>query len=294
MKNHYSGVNFIDVYHRTGLYPLPLPFVPGREGAGVVEAVGDGVQHVRVGDRVAYFSAGSYAEYTLASASTTSVLPAKVTLEQGAIAHVAGITTLMLAQEIYRVKRGDYVLVHAAAGGVGQALCQFCAHVGAVVIGTTSSEMKAAIARQAGAQHVILYNDGGLNSVIDQVMALTKGAGCRVVFDGVGKATFEQSLAACGIRGLIACFGNASGKPDAFDVTRLTKGSKMITRPTMADFIRQPEDYQRLISQVYQLQADGVLRFAVDSHYQLADAAQAHRDLEGRKTTGKLALRIGQ
>lgn len=247
------------------------------------------MSHLKVGDRVAYFSAGSYAEYTCANATNTARVPDGIPMEQAAIANVAGITALMLSQEIYNVQKGDFVLVHAAAGGVGQTLCQILSAKGAMVIGTTSSEHKAELARRAGATHVILYTQ---QDVAAEVMKLTSDNGCRLVLDGVGKATFESSLASTATRGHLICFGNASGKPDPFDITRLTKGSKILCRPTMADFIKTHDDYQRLAGQVFELMKKNQLKFEINKMYDLQDASKAHEDLESRNTTGKLVLRI--
>jgi NADPH:quinone reductase len=226
-------------------YRLILYNYGSSEASGIVEAVGEDVSHLKVGDRVAYFSPSTYAEYTCANSSTTARVPDSISMEDAAVANLAGITALMLCQEIYKVRKGDYVLVHAAAGGVGQTLCQICSSLGAIVVGTTSTAAKAEIASKSGAHHLINYTT---QNVTDEVMRITDGNGCRVVFDGVGKSTFDSSLACVAKRGYLLCFGNASGKPDPFDITRLTKGSKVLCRPTMGDFISTPEDYQRRIT----------------------------------------------
>ncbi|KAI3646149.1 hypothetical protein MP228_009077 [Amoeboaphelidium protococcarum] len=292
VRNHYSGVNFIDIYHRTGQYKLPLPFTPGREGAGVVERVSEDVKHIRVGDRVAYFSPGSYAEFTAANAAQTTVLPDGVSFEMGSVYCVAGLTSLVLSSEVYQVKQSDTVLIHAAAGGVGQILSQICKNHFKVqtVIGTTSSEEKAEIARKNGCDHVILYSKPGV-SVYDEVMKITGGAGCNVVYDGVGKSTFDVSLDCVAKRGWLLLFGGASGPVPPLDILRLSKGAKNLARPSLMEFISTKEDFDRLSQKFFAMLVAGEVKIDISKVYNLENVSQAHSDLEGGKSTGKLVLK---
>ncbi|KAK9767002.1 hypothetical protein K7432_003514 [Basidiobolus ranarum] len=288
VKNHAIGVNYIDTYHRTGLYTLPLPLILGREGAGIVEAVGEQVTDFKVGDRVAYVAAGSYAEYGLSQEDKTAKLPESVDYDVGAASLLQGLTALSLAKESYKVKPDDWILVHAAAGGVGLLFTQLCKHFGANVIGTTSTPEKAEIARKAGADHVINYTK---DDVVAEVKKITDGKGVHAVFDGVGKQTFDISLASLRRCGTLVSYGNASGKVDNFDISRLSVGNYKLLRPTLFNYIVTKEEFQPLVDELFDLIGNKKLNIKIFQTYPLKDAAQAHQDLEGRKTTGKLILK---
>eukprot|EP00158_Paraphelidium_tribonemae_P001775 Partr_v1_DN24795_c0_g2_i2_m37370 putative Quinone oxidoreductase len=279
VKVAYSGVNFIDTYHRSGLYAMPLPFTPGREGAGVVvQQSQNPSSNFKTGDRVAFFMPGSCAEYACPSIYKCIKVPEGVPMDVAGSCLLAGLTALMLTQETYRVKRGDTVLIHAVAGGVGQLLCQMCKQVGASVIGTTSSVEKADIGRALGADHIIDYTKV---DVLTEVMRLTGDVGVDVVYDGVGKATFDASLACVRPHGWFLSFGNASGKPEPFDILRLGKGSKKLMRPALVDFISTAADFQRLAADLFERIAGGKLKISIYKQYPPENVADAHRDLEG-------------
>jgi NADPH:quinone reductase len=293
-----SGVNFIDVYHRTGQYPLPVPFVPGSEGAGAVEAVGHAVTGVAVGDRVGWVGIpGSYAEYAAVPADRVVRLPAAVPDDLAAATLLQGMTAHYLVHDTFPVTAGQTVLVHAAAGGTGLLLTQLARRLGARVIGTTSTEEKAELARSAGATDVIRYDNiaaddvAKADGIVKEVHRLTDGDGVHVVYDGVGRATFEASLASLRPRGMLVLFGAASGQPPPFDLARLgTAGSLFVTRPSLAHHIADPAELARRAGQTLGLVADGSLRVKVSGRYPLAQARQAHEDLQSRRTTGKLLL----
>jgi NADPH2:quinone reductase len=286
------GVNYIDVYHRTGLYPLPIPSGIGMEGAGVVEAVGPGTDVVRVGDRVAYAGAfpGSYAERRCLPADRLVVLPPGIADEQAAAMMLKGLTAHYLLRRTYRVKSGDTILFHAAAGGVGLLACQWAHHLGARVIGTAGSDAKAALARAHGCDEVIVYTR---ESFPDRVRQLTSGAGVPVVYDSVGAATFEGSLDCLQPLGLMVSFGNASGPVPPFDVQTLSlKGSLYLTRPTLLTYIARREDLVAAAAELFEVVTSGAVKVEIHHRYRLADAATAHRDLEARKTTGSIVLTV--
>ncbi len=281
-----SGVNFIDTYHRSGSYPMPLPFIPGAEGAGEVVTVGEGVESVHVGDRVASTNlSGGYAEYALADATRVVRLPEGVSDEQAAAVLLQGMTAHYLLFDSYPVKPGDTVLVHAAAGGMGLLLTQFATALGARVIGTVSTPEKAELAREAGAVAVLGYGD-----VPDKVRELTDGEGVPAVYDGVGRSTFDASLASLRRHGVLVLYGYASGRPDPFDINRLQGGSYYLTRPTLVHFVATDEELARRAGDVLDRVANGSLRVRIGGRYPLADAARAHEDLQARRTTGKLLL----
>jgi NADPH:quinone reductase len=282
-----SGVNYIDVYHRMGRYPNPLPFTPGVEGAGTVSAVGSGVTELRPGDRVGWASGlGSYAEQAVIPASQAIPLPDGLAEETAAAALLQGMTAHYLVHDSYPVKRGDTVLVHAAAGGMGLLLTQLVKHLGGTVIGTASSDDKRREAREAGADLVV-----GYEGVLDAVKELTGGAGVAAVYDGVGKDTFEASLASLRRRGSFVSYGSASGLVPPVDPMRLSAaGSVFFSRPTLAHFVAGRDELLHRASDVFGWVSSGVLTIHIGQRYPLADAAQAHRDLEGRRTTGKLLL----
>ena len=284
------GLNFIDTYHRSGLYPVPeLPAVLGREAAGVIEAVGPGVTEFEVGDRVAYpLSAGAYAAERLIKASEIVNLPDSIDARRGAAMMLKGLTARYLLRRTYRVKPGDTILVHAAAGGVGLILCQWATWLGATVIGTVGTEEKAELARAHGCEHPILYKEGRF---VDKVKAITSGKGVPVVYDSVGRETFDESLDCLAPLGLMVSYGNASGAVEPFAIGKLAaKGSLFLTRPSLATYIARREDLVRAANDLFDVVAEGAVRVEVRQAYPLAEAERAHRDLEARKTTGSTVL----
>lgn len=284
-----AGVNFIDVYFRTGLYGRPLPFVNGMEGAGTVDAVGDGVTELAVGDRVAWSAVpGSYAEAVIASPAQLVRIPHDVDAESAAAAMLQGMTAHYLAHGVRETRPGDVALVHAAAGGTGLLLVQTLKSAGAVVYGTCSSDEKAALAREAGVDDVIRYDREDFSAA---VRARTGGVGAHVVYDGVGRATFEGSLRSLRPRGLMVLFGQASGPVPAFDLNRLNElGSLFVTRPSLMHYIATRPELEERAGDVLGAVADGSLRIRVGERFPLERAADAHRALEGRHSTGKLLL----
>jgi NADPH2:quinone reductase len=285
------GLNFIDVYHRTGLYPLPLPLILGTEGAGVVEALGPGVTGLKQGDRVAYAGViGAYAEERLLQADRVVKIPAGISDHQAAAMMLQGMTVRYLIREVYPVKAGDTILIHAAAGGVGLILCQWARSLGATVIGTVSSEEKADLARANGCDHPILYTRDDFQK---RVMEITEGKKLPVVYDSIGKDTFMQSLDCLRPRGLMVLFGQASGPVPPIDINLLAqKGSLYLTRPTLGTFIASAEDLKKTADDLFEVVAGGKVRISVNQTYPLEHAAQAHRDLEARKTTGSTVLTV--
>jgi len=285
-----AGVNYVDVYFRTGLYKAPaLPFVPGQEAAGTVVATGPGVSGISVGDRVAYVALpGAYAELAAVPAARLVKLPGDVTPRQAAAAMLQGITAHFLATSTYPLQPGDVCIVHAAAGGVGQLLCQIARLRGARVFGTVSTEEKARIAREAGADEVILYSQQDFSA---EARRLNGGKGVQVIYDGVGKATFEKGLDTLAPRGLMVLFGQASGPVPPFDPSILNqKGSLYLTRPSMGHYIADRDELIWRAGEVLGWIAGGKLRLSIDRELPLARAADAHRALEGRETTGKVLL----
>ena len=284
-----AGVNFIDVYQREGRYKVPLPFVLGQEGAGVVEASGSGVKTVKVGDRVAWSSIlGSYAEHAAVAAERVVPVPDGVTDQQAAAVMLQGMTAHYLTHDSYRLEKGQTALVHAAAGGVGLLLVQMAHNLGARVIGTVSTEDKARLARDAGADEIIVYSQQDFEV---EVKKITGGKGVNVVYDGVGKDTFSQGLNVLRPRGMMVLFGGSSGAVPPFDPLLLTqKGSLFLTRPTLVDYIASREELGMRSQAVFEMIRANQLKPRIERTYPLADAQQAHRDLEGRKTTGKLLL----
>lgn len=282
-----AGVNFIDTYHRSGVYPVALPFVPGMEGAGLVEAVGDQVEGFEPGDRVAWaMSAGAYAEFAAIPAAKAVRVPEAVPSDLAAASMLQGMTAHYLVNSVFEVTAEHTVLVHAAAGGVGLLLCQLAKAKGARVLATASTEAKRDLARQAGADVAFGYED--FTAVARE---LTRGRGVDVVFDGVGAATFDGSLASLRPRGLLALFGGSSGQVPPFDVQRLNAaGSLFLTRPTLGHYLLTREELQWRAGDILNGLADGSLVLRVHNRYALADAAAAHRELEARLTTGKVLL----
>jgi NADPH:quinone reductase len=284
-----SGINFIDVYLREGRYPAPLPYTLGQEAAGVVESVGDGVTLVQPGDRVAWCSVpGTYAQFAVAPADRLVHIPDGVTTQQAAAAILQGMTAHYLADSTYPIHKGDQILIHAGAGGVGLLLTQIAKSLGARVFTTVSTEEKAELSRAAGADEVILYTQGDF---AEKVKVLVEGVGLHAVYDSVGKSTFEQSLICLRPRGTMILFGGSSGAVPPFDLIRLsTMGSLYVTRPTLKDYIATRTELESRAGDILNAIANGTLKLRCEHTYPLAEAAQAHRDLEGRKTTGKLLL----
>lgn len=284
-----TGVNFIDVYFREGRYPAPLPFVNGQEAAGLVVAVGSDVTTLRPGDRVAYTGVlGSYSEYAAVPALRLIKIPDELDFDQAAAAMLQGMTAHYLTHNTYPIKSGDAVLIHAAAGGVGLLLVQMAKDLGARVIGTAGSEEKAELARGAGADEVIIYTKQDFET---ETRRLTEGQGVHVVYDGVGKDTFAKDLNVVRPRGYLVLFGGASGAVPPFDLLELTKhGSLFVTRPSLQHHIATREELEERANDVLQSVVRGDLKLRIHKTYPLAEAQQAHRDLEGRKTTGKLLL----
>lgn len=284
-----AGVNFIDVYHRTGRYQISLPFTLGTEAAGVVAAVGEGVTEFREGDRVACFvGGGCYADYAIAPAGRTVPVPPGVDDRAAAAALVQGMTAQFLAEETYPLKAGETCLVHAAAGGVGLLLTQIAKQRGARVIATVSTEAKAQLAREAGADEVILYTQSDFEA---ETKRLTDGKGVHVVYDSVGKTTFEKGLNVIRQRGMMVLYGAASGPAPMLDpIALMGKGSLYLTRPTLFHYVAERAALLSSAARVYDLIAGGRLKMRIDFTYPLAEVAQAHRDLESRATTGKLLL----
>jgi NADPH:quinone reductase len=284
-----SGVNFIDVYQREGRYKVPLPFVLGQEAAGVVASVGPQVNSAKSGDRVAWTGIlGSYAEHAAVPAERLVSVPPGVSDQQAAAVMLQGMTAHYLIYDTFPLRRGQTALVHAAAGGVGLLLVQMAHDIGARVIATVSTDEKAKLARQAGADEVILYTQADFEA---ETKRLTGGNGVDVVYDGVGKTTYEKGLNVLRPRGMMVLFGGSSGAVPLFDLVQLSsKGSLYVTRPTLGHYIATTEELRARSRAVFEMIAEGRLKLRIEHTYSLADAARAHRDLEGRKTTGKLLL----
>ena len=291
IRHHAVGVNFIDTYHRTGFYPMPLPLIPGGEGAGEVVEVGPGVKDFKPGDRVAYAGPpGGYAEERNIPASFLVNLPRGIAYDTAAAMMLKGLTAQYLLRQTYRVKEGDWILVHAAAGGVGQILCQWGRALGAKVIGTVGSPEKAKIAKKAGAQHTILYRE---EDFAKRVGEITKGQKCAVVYDGVGKATFPASLDCLRPFGMFASFGSASGGVEAFDLGLLgRKGSLYATRPTLFTFMADRARLEKMARDLFRVVGNGEVTIHIGRTWPLAEAAEAHRALEARETTGSVVLTL--
>jgi NADPH2:quinone reductase len=284
-----AGVNFIDVYFREGRYPAQVPFVLGQEGAGTVSEVGSEVKQVKPGDRVAYTGVqGSYAEYAAVPADRLVHVPQGISDQQAAAMMLQGMTAHYLCHSAYPLKKGETALIHAAAGGVGRLLVQMAHNIGARIIGTAGTEEKAKLAREAGADDVILYTQQDFEL---ETKKLTDGKGVHVVYDGVGKSTFDQSLNVLRPRGYLVLFGGSSGAVPPFDLIKLSqKGSLFVTRPTLVNYIATREELEQRAGDVMKWIAENKIQLRIDHTYKLEDAQQAHRDLEGRKTTGKLLL----
>ena len=291
LRQEAAGLNFIDVYHRTGLYPQPMPFTPGVEGAGVVEAVGPNVSGLKVGDRVAYAGPiGGYAEQRLIAADRLVNLPDPIASDQAAAAMLQGMTAWMLLRRVHRLQSGETILVHAAAGGVGLILCQWAKALGATVIGTVGSDEKAELARAHGCDHPIVY---ARQDFVVEVERITGGAKVPVVYDGVGRDTFAKSLDCLARLGMMVSFGNASGAVDPFPPSLLAqKGSLFVTRPTLFDYVAERGELEEAARELFDMMSSGKVRIEIRQRFALKDAAEAHRALEGRKTSGSTVLTI--
>lgn len=289
VRNTAVGLNFIDTYQRSGLYPLPMPLTLGSEGAGVIEALGPKVKGLKVGDRVAYAGPiGAYAEVLIRPAARLVKIPAGVSDQTAAAMMLKGMTAWYLLRRTYKVQKGDTILVHAAAGGVGQILCQWGKHLGATVIGTVGSDAKVAVAKKAGCKHVIV---GATEKISQRVREITRGRGVPVVYDGIGKETFMESLDCLAPLGVMASFGNASGAVPPINIGILAqKGSLFLTRPTLGNYTATREDLDKAAKDLFAVVKSGKVKISINQTYPLREAAQAHRDLEGRKTTGSTVL----
>ena len=291
IKQHAAGINFIDCYFRMGMYPSPvgLPFIAGNESAGEVSAVGPGVTDLKVGDRVAFVGAlGAYAEERLVPADRAVKLPDNITYEQAAGMMLKGMTAQYLINSTYKVGKGTILLIHAAAGGVGLILCQWANHLGATVIGTVGTKEKAELAKKNGCHHTILYRD---EDFVAKVKDITSGKLCDVVYDSIGKDTFPASLDCLHPLGYFVSFGSASGQIDAFNINILqAKGSLFATRPTLNNYVAKREDLMSCSADLFQKVGSGAVKIPVNQTYKLKDAAKAHADLEGRRTTGASIL----
>ncbi len=291
IKQHACGVNFIDTYFRMGMYPSPvgMPFVSGNEGAGAVTAVGPGVTDIKIGDRIAYVvPLGGYSAERLLPAERAVKLPDSISYEQAAGMMLKGMTAQYLLNRTYKVVKGTIVLIHAAAGGVGLIACQWANHLGATVIGTVGSKDKADLAKKNGAHHTILYRD---EDFVAKVKEITSGKLCDVVYDGIGKTTFPASLDCLRPMGMFASFGSASGPIEAFNINLLqTKGSLFATRPTLNHYAAKREDLMKTANDLFDKVGSGAVKIPVNQKFSLKDAQKAHRDLEGRGTTGSSIL----
>jgi NADPH2:quinone reductase len=291
LRQEAAGLNYIDVYHRTGLYPQQLPFTPGVEGAGVVEAVGADVSDLKVGDRVAYAGPiGGYAEERLIAADRLVRLPDAIATEQAAAAMLQGMTVWMLLRQVHRVQHGETILIHAAAGGVGLIACQWAKALGATVIGTVGSDEKGELARAHGCDHPIVYTR---EDFVAEVQRITGGAKLPVVYDSIGKDTFMRSIDCLAPRGLMVSYGNASGPVDPIEPGLLAqKGSLFLTRPTLFTYTASRADLDAAAGEFFDMMASGKVKVEVKQRYALKNAADAHRDLEARKTTGSTVLTV--
>ena len=292
VKVDYAGVNFVDTYQRSGLYPVKLPLQVGREGAGTIVDIGSNVPPsygLQVGNRVAVFTQGTTAEYVSAPAESVMVLPRSVSTEQGAAIMLQGLTAWTIVQDAHKVEQGQTILIQAAAGGTGGMLVQMCKHLGATVIGTVSTPKKAEIAKKHGCDHVILYKD---NDVQEEVMRITSTKGCHAVLSGVGEATFAQDLACTRRKGTLVSYGNSSGAVSSFRVLDLSKKNVRLVRPTLANYITERDEFVLRSQQLLDLVGSGVVRPELGGEYRLGEVAQAQDDLTTQKTTGKLLINI--
>ncbi|RVD84423.1 uncharacterized protein DFL_006174 [Arthrobotrys flagrans] len=292
VKAAYAGINFIDTYFRSGLYPVPLPFTLGSEGSGTVEAVGAGVTKYKPGEQVVYYGSGSYTEYVNVPEKAISHIPEGLKLEDAAAILIQGLTALTMLRESYEVKKGDTILIHAAAGGTGLVLVQLAKALGATVIATASSAEKLEIAKQHGADYLVDYSNGE-DEWVKEVLGYTKdGEGVEAVFDGVGKTTFEGDLKVTKRKGSLISFGNASGAVDPFKINRLGDKNLKLLRPRLFGYVATQEEFDRYTQELFGYLKSGQLKLNIHKIYPLEEIVQAHKDLEGRVTTGKLVLKI--
>ena len=291
LRQEAAGLNYIDVYNRTGLYPQTFPFTPGVEGAGVVEALGSGVTGLSVGDRVAYAGPiGGYAEKRLIDADRLVKLPDSISTEQAAAMMLQGMTAWMLLRAVHRVQPGETILIHAAAGGVGLIVCQWAKALGATVVGTVGSDEKAELARAHGCDHPIVYTR---QDFVAEVARITDGRKLPVVYDSIGRDTFMQSIDCLAPRGMMVSFGNASGPVDPFSPALLAqKGSLFLTRPTLFNYIAARDELEQASSELFDMVGSGKVKVEIKQRFALKDAAEAHRALESRRTTGSTVLTV--
>jgi len=291
LRQEAVGLNFIDVYHRTGLYPQPLPFTPGTEGAGIVDEIGPDVTHVQPGDRVAYAGPiGGYSEERLIDADRLVKLPDDISTDQAAGMMLQGMTAQMLLRSVFPVAKGDTILIHAAAGGVGLIMCQWASALGATVIGTVGTDEKAELARAHGCAHPVVYSS---HDFVAEVQRITDGEKLPVVYDSVGKDTFMRSLDCLKVRGLMVSFGQSSGAVESFAPNVLAqKGSLYLTRPTLFHYIASRQQLEQSARELFEVVGSGKVKIEVQQRFALKDAADAHRALQGRKTTGSTILTI--
>ncbi|EXJ93753.1 NADPH2:quinone reductase [Capronia coronata CBS 617.96] len=292
VKLEYAGVNFIDVYQRTGLYKLELPVIAGREGAGRIEEIGSDVPaeyDLHVGDAVAVFAQGAYAEYIAVAASGVMKLPPNVPVKDGAALMLQGLTAWTMVKDAHEVKPGEQILIQAAAGGTGGLLVQMAKHLGATVIGTVSSEEKAAVAFGHGADYVINYTQ---SNVLEEVMKITNGAGCHAVLSGIGKATFADDLACTRRKGTFVTYGNSSGAVEGFRPLELSKKNVKLVRPTLGNYITEREEFVTRSQEMLDLVSRGILKVAYGKEYDMNSIGRAQDDLAGKQTTGKLIVKI--
>lgn len=288
----YAGVNFIDVYQRTGVYPLKVPVTAGREGAGTIAQIGDKVPSeygLKVGDKAAVFTQGAYAEYVAAAADSVMKLPENVSVKTGAAMMLQGLTAWTMTQDSHKVEKGQTVLVQAAAGGTGGLLVQMCKHLGATVIGTVSTEVKAKVAKEHGCDHIILYKS---TDMTQEVMKLTDGKGCHAVFSGVGQATFLADLECTRRKGTLVTYGNSSGVVTEFKPLMLSKKNVKLVRPTLANYITERDEFLERSTELLKLLETGAVKVRVEKEYALQQVLEAQDDLSTQKTTGKLVLKI--
>lgn len=286
IKNHFAGINYIDTYFRTGLYPSQTPFIPGQEGEGEVVAVGKDVQGFKEGDRVVFWKGtGSYAEYSVASAENTFHLKSNIPDGHGVAAFLQGLTALSLVKDVAEVKPGQWVVVTAAAGGVGVFLVQILKKYGAKIIATASTEEKRKLVKDLGADYALPYEKWD-----EEVLKITGGEGASAIIDGVGKDTFDGAVNAVGVRGIIATFGNSSGKVPPIDIYRLSEKSARVIRPRLFSYVRTREEAERYVTELYDWINSGEAKIFIHKVYPLAESAQAHRDIESRGTIGKLLI----
>ncbi|KAJ3427306.1 quinone oxidoreductase-related [Anaeramoeba flamelloides] len=288
VKNVFAGLNYIDTYHRSGLYPKVLPFILGVEGSGTIEEIGENTEtDLQIGDRVAYFYGGSYAEYTAVPVAKIVKLPNSISFIQGAASMIQGMTAFYLTNEIYKLQEGDWCLIHAGAGGVGSLAIQMAKHLGATVVTTVSTEEKAKLVKKLGADHVIMYKDVNFAEALLEL----RPQGCELVLDGVGQATFQNSIKCTKTRGYLASFGNASGPVKPIPLLQLARSIK-VTRPSLFHYVQTKEEFTNKANKVFELFEKNIITLKESEPRNLSDVKQVHIDLESRKTTGKIVMRI--